>query len=148
MNKKIRNTKRALSRELHSNLMIGSTFAAMIGFVVLLLINTASKNPSLYDITVSASVWSGVASWVIAAVFAYKAVKEGKKYFLEYIIYSLLMGFGLFFMHNVPFFALSFVLKFGIQWAQWTFRVLLALTGVFFFGSIAWHGIMASHRVK
>ena len=138
-----------VSRELHSNLMIVSTLIAMIGFAVLMIIYMTMRNPSLVGFTTTLPAVGGFVAWVTAAYLAFKAVKENKKYFLEYIIYCIIMGFGLTFMFNVPRFISVILYNNGIiDTARITLKALVALTGVFFVVSVAVHGVLASPKRK
>lgn len=149
MDNKNTNTKIDVSRELHSNLMLVTTSVAMIGFVVLMLIYMAMKNPGLIALATGTARFGGIAACAVAALLAFNSVKHNKKYFIEYMIYCLIMGFGLTFMFSVPFFAMPLVLKFNItNWAHNSLIVLMALTGVFFVVSIICHGVLASPKRK
>lgn len=137
--------KNNLSKELHSNLMLVSTSVAMICFVALMLIYMGMKNTALPEFTTSCSRVCAIVVWVSAAVMAYRAVKRKKSYLLEYVVYFILMGFGFMFMFNMPAFL---YVKFHItNWATMVFRTLMVLTGLFFAGSVAIHGVLAS-KVK
>ena len=146
MNKKNSGNRQEVSRELHSNLMLVTTTVAMLGFVILMLIYMAMKNPALLNLATGAARFGGIAAWIVAALLAFNSVKKSKKYFLEYIVYCLIMGFGLTFMFNVPF-SMAFIYKHNItNWAHNTLIALFALTGVFFAISVAWHGVLASPK--
>lgn len=137
-----------LSRELHSNLMLATTIIAMLGFVVLMLIYMGMRNPSVMSLATGAARFGGIAAWFAAALLAFNSVKKQKKYFLEYIIYLIIMGFGLTFMFNAPF-SMNFMYKHNItNWARNSVIALVALSGVFFVASIAFHGVLASVRKK
>lgn len=149
MNKKKADNNLNISRELHSNLMIVSTLISMIGFALLMIIYMTMRNPSLLSLTTTLPSVGGLVAWISAAILAYKAVKEKKKYFLEYIIYCIIMGFGLTFMFNVPRFISVLLYNNGIvDVARITLIGLVALTGLFFVGSVVWHGVLASPKRK
>ena len=135
-----------MSKELHSNLMLVTTTIAMLCFGAIMLIFMGMRNAAIPEFTTVCSRVSAVAAWVAAAVMAYKAVKKGKKYFLEYIIYLIIMGFGFVFMFNMP---TVFYVKFHItNWANLSLQVLTVLTGVFFVASVVCHGVLASRAKR
>lgn len=149
MKKKNAGNRQEVSCELHSNLMLVTTSVAMLGIVVLMIIYMAMKNPSLITLATGAARFGGIAAWIAAALLAFNGVKKNKKYFVEYMVYCLIMGFGLTFMFNVPFFARYFVFKYNItNWAHNSLIALTALTGVFFAVSIVCHGVLASPKRK
>ena len=145
MNKKKTDTKH-VSQELHSNLMITTTFFAMVGFALLMVISMSMRNYNLVMLTIKIATIGGIAAFAVAAYLAYRAVKNKFTYLLEYIIYCMILGFGLTFMFNVPAFLVNFVMKYSISWASYSLAGLMILTGVFFVGSVAWHGVLASPK--
>jgi len=148
MNKKRADNKKNVSYELHSNLMIATTLLAMAGFAVLMMINMSMRTPHLAMLSLRIASVGGVIAFAVAALLAYKAVKHNKKHFLEYIIYCIILGFGLTFMFNVPPFLVNFVYKNSINWGSSSLAALMIVTAVFFVVSVAWHGVLASPRKK
>ncbi len=128
--------------------MLITTIIAMLGFVVLMLIYMGMRNPSLINLALSAARAGGVAAWICAAAMAFNSVKNHKKYFLEYIVYLIIMGFGLTFMFNAPF-SMNFMYTHKINnWARNTIIALGALSAVFFIASVACHAVLAGSRKK
>ena len=114
MNKK--KTNKNVSQELHSNLMITTTFFSMVGFALLMVISMSMRNYNLAMLTIKIASFGGVVAFAVSAYLAYMAVKNKFTYLLEYIIYCMILGFGLIFMFNVPGFLVNFVMKNNITW--------------------------------
>ena len=136
--------------ELHSNLMLVTTTFAMLGFVVLMLIYMGMKNPTQSGLATSTAQVSGILSWIAAAVMAVRSVKSHKRFLCEYVVYLIIMGFGLTFMFNIPMMLMGLVYyRLHItNWAQLVHFGLSVVTGVFFAVSIIWHGILANPKRK
>ena len=145
MNRK--NKQLNISRELHSNLKLFTTSLTMISFVVIMLIYMGLKNPALNNTAINTSRIGGAASWIAAAFLAFHSVRGRKKYFVEYVIYLMIMGFGFTFMFNVPA-IIFFNFNVGNLWARNTLIVLCAVTAIFFFISVIWHAILAAGKGK
>lgn len=133
--------------EHHSNLTLVTTAVAMITFVVLLIIYRGESNYLMIDMATSMATAIPVITWIAAAILAVKAVKTKKKYMAEYIIYMIVMPFGLFFMYNMPAFAIKLMNKIGVAYSS---RIILKaeaiVAAVYFVVSLTWHIILATPR--
>ncbi len=134
--------------EHHSNLALLTTVMAMVSFVVLMSVYMGAHNPANLELALGAAKYCAVAFWIGAALFAYNGVKKKKKYLLEYIVGTLVMGFGLFFMYDRPALIGRLVQGTYLQanWANGIFRGLAVLLVVYSFVSIAWHVVLATPR--
>lgn len=146
MKKDLEKQMKNIKYEHHSNLALITTVMAMIGFVVLLFVYVGQHNIANPELVVNGTLYCGVAAWIGAAIFAFNAVKKGKKYLTEYIVYLLVLGFGLFFMYNQPDFVAPLVkgTYFEYKWAKGLFSVLSFGVVIYSVTSIAWHVILAT----
>ena len=134
--------------ERHSNLALLTTVMAMVGFVVLMFVYIGERNPAHWMLVRNASKVCAVVFWIAAASFAVNAVKKKKKFLLEYIIYTIIIGFGLFFMYIRPRFLATIVEGTYLEsnWASGVFKGISILLVIYSFISIAWHVILATPR--
>lgn len=134
--------------EQHSNLALFTTVMAMVGFVVLMFVYMGERNPANWLLVRNASKVCGLIFWICAAFFAVNAVKKRKKYLAEYVIYTVILGFGLFFMYTRPVFLRTLVegTYFDGNWAGGVFKLISVMLVVYSFVSIAWHVILATPR--
>jgi len=134
--------------EHHSNLALITTVVAMISFVVLMIVYMGDHNPSRIEMAFTASRVCSVGYWVAAAILAVKSVKTGAKHLLEYIIYMIIVGFGLMFMYNMPHFAYELLegTRLGMNWARAIFKGLSLLSVVYFLTSVIWHLVLATPK--
>ncbi len=146
VNKYIRNER----CEHHSNLALITTVMAMAGFVMLMFVYIGEHNPANVELAMAASRYFGVALWIGAAAFAYNAVKKKKKHLIEYVIYTLILGFGLFFMYNRPNIFVNIVegTFFEGNWASGVFRVLSVSLVLYALVSIIWHACLGNPTGK
>lgn len=134
--------------EHHSNMALLTTVIALASFVVLMIVYMGDHSPQKAEMVVGASKLCAVIYWLISAFLAFGAVKKGKKYLAEYIVYMIITGFGLFFMYNMPMFIYELVKDTVIatNWARGIFRVL-AIGSVIYSGvSIGYHMYRATPR--
>ncbi len=149
-NKQIKN----MACEHHSNLALLSTAVGMIAFMVLMLIYMGTFQSGNYsmnkmNMAIGVSTFVGIACWIVGAVLAVVAVLKKKKFLAEYIAYSFVMGFLLFFMYNMPAFLHEALFKGTSIYntrAVWLFRVASILAGAHFVISVIWHGILATPK--
>ena len=66
MNKKKTDNKH-VSQELHSNLVITTTFFAMVGFALLMVISMSMRNYNLVMLTIKIATFGGIAAFAVAA---------------------------------------------------------------------------------
>lgn len=145
-NKQLRNER----CEHHSNLALFTTVMAMIGFVVLMFVYIGDHNPSNIGLAQTASKYCAAAFWVAAAFTSYNAVRKKRKYLIEYIIYMLVLGFGLFFMYSMPDFVYEMIkgTYFGGNWARGVFKVLSVSLVIYSLVSIMYHIVLATPAKK
>lgn len=149
-NKQIKN----MSCEHHSNLSLLSTAVGMIALMVLMLIYMGTFQSGNYsmnkmNMAIGVSTFVGVACWIAGAVLAIISVLKKKKYLIEYIVYSFVMGFLLFFMYNMPPFLHEALFKgtpIYSQRAIWLFRGASAIAIAHFVISVIWHGVLATPK--
>ncbi len=143
-NKQIKNE----TCEHHSNLALITTVVAMISFVVLMIVYMGDHNPARIEMAFTASRVCAAGFWIAAAVLAVKSVRSRIKYLLEYIIYMIIVGFGLMFMYNMPHFVYELLegTKIGMNWARAIFKGLSLLSVVYFLTSVIWHLVLATPR--
>lgn len=153
--------KKATSRQIknaycehHSNLALLTAAVAMVAFMVLLVIYMGEfQNMNYYsyqklEMSRGVSVGVGVASWVAAAVLSFVSVRKKKKYLVEYIVYAVVIGFGLFFLYQPG--NLGFIFKlvqktsFGFAWTRNSYKLLCILSAVYFVVSIVWHSVLST----
>lgn len=133
--------------EHHSNLSLITTTVAMISGVVLLLIYRGESNYLMIDMAMSLATVIPVISWIAAAILAVKAVRTKKKWMAEYITYMIVMPFGLFFMYNMPDFAIKLLTKMGIVYSsRLVIKLEAIVTAIYFVVSLAWHIVLATPR--
>ena len=134
--------------EHHSNLALLTTVVAMIGLVVLMFVYMGDHNSANIGLVISASKYCAAAAWIGAAVFAWNAVSKKKKYLLEYIIYLLVLGAGLFFMYSMPDFVYELIkgTYLSRNWARSIFKVTAISLVVYSLVSLVWHVILATPR--
>jgi hypothetical protein len=132
--------------EKHSNLALITTALAMISFVVLMPVYMGDHNPMRVSLALGASKAGGVLAWIAAAVIIFVSVKGGKKHLAEYAVYLIIMGIGLFFMYNMPMFVYNLIkdTRFAFNWARNIFKILSAISAVYFVVSVIWHVVLAS----
>ena len=134
--------------ERHSNLALLTTVMAMVGFVVLMFVYIGERNPAHWLLVRNASKICAVTFWIAAASFALNAVKKKKPFLAEYVIYTIIIGFGLFFMYTRPMFMRSLVEGTYLQenWAGGIFKGMSILLVIYSVISIAWQVILATPR--
>jgi len=139
---------KVLKYEHHSNLALLTTVIALISFVVLMLVYMGDRTPQRIDMAIGASKFCAIGFWVAAAIFAVNAVRKNKRYLLEYIIYMIILGFGLFFMYSMPAFIYSLIkdTMLGLNWARAIFRVLSVGAVVYSIVSVLCHVILATPK--
>lgn len=140
----MKNKKNAVinSYEHHSNMALLTTVIALASFVVLMIVYMGDHSAQKAEMAIGASKICAVIYWLGASVLSYNAVKRGKKYLVEYIIYMLITGFGLFFMYNMPMFVYELLKDTVIatNWARAIFRVLAV-------GSVVYSGISIGYHM-
>jgi hypothetical protein len=134
--------------ERHSNLALLTTVMAMVGFVVLMFVYIGERNPSHWLLVRNLSKVCAVVFWIVAAAFAVNSVKKKKKFLVEYVIYTIIIGFGLFFMYTRPSFLRPIVEGTYLQqnWASGVFKIIAVMLVIYSFVSIAWHIVLATPR--
>lgn len=134
--------------EHHSNMALLTTVIALVSFVVLMIVYMGDHSPQKAEMAVAASKFCAVVYWLIAALLSYNAVRKGKKYLAEYIVYMIIMGFGLLFMYNMPMFAYELLKDTFIatNWARVIFRVLAIGSVIYSAVSIGYHMFLATPR--
>ena len=134
--------------ERHSNLALLTTVMAMVGFVVLMFVYIGERNPAHWSLVRNMSKICAVIFWIAAAAFAVNAVKKKKPFLAEYVIYTIIIGFGLFFMYTRPGFLRNVLEGTYLQenWASGIFKGVSILLVIYAVVSIAWHVILATPR--
>lgn len=137
--------------EHHSNLALLTTAVAMITFMVFMLIymgtfQSGNYSMSKVDMAMGVAKVVAVACWIITAGLCVLIATKKKKYLVEYAAYSLVMGFGLFFMYNMPMFIYNAFSKFAFarSWAKTVFTALSLLSAIYFVVSVSWHLVLAT----
>lgn len=135
-----------LKCEHHSNLALMTTVIALTSFVVLMLVYMGDHSAARVGMAIGASRLCGIAFWIAAAAFAVNAVRKNKKYLIEYIIYMIILGFGLFFMYSMPSFIYPVIegTIIASNWARGIFRVLAVGSVVYFIISVGYHLVLAT----
>jgi len=138
--------------EHHSNLALVTTAFAMVVFMILLITNSAVNvenfSQAKFNMALGVAPAAGIGFWILGAVMAVVVVTKKKKYLTEYVIYSLFMGFCLFFVFAPD------KLGFIADWLQPTglltsVNIYWGTTFVsvaYFVVSIVWHSILATPR--
>ena len=100
------------------------------------------------DLAMGVAKVVGVACWIITAGLCVIIATKKKKYLAEYAVYSLVMGFGLFFMYNMPEFIYKafYNFKFIHSWAKTIFAGLSVLAVIYFLVSVTWHVVLATPK--
>ena len=90
----------------------------------------------------------GVACWVLGAVMLLVVALKKKKYLIEYAVYSLVMGFGLFFIYNMPMFLYDHFknVYFVANWAKCMFFAMVAVSVVYLVVSVVWHFALSTPK--
>ncbi len=134
--------------EHHSNLALVSVVVAMVTFVVLMFVYMGDHNPARVEMVVNASKYLAAGCWITSAVFAITAVRRKRKYLLEYLLVFLVLGFGLFYMYDMPNWVYEIIKNTTIayNWAKAVFRALAIGLGLYTVVSIVWHGILATPK--
>ncbi len=136
--------------EHHSNLALLTTAAAMIAFMVLLVIYMGFKNYQRLEMSIAVASFASIACWILAAVIGAVSVIKKKKYLVEYFIYTLFMGFALFFLFEPGKLGIIFdwLYPTGIfsAWSVNAFWGICIVSGVYFLVSIVWHSILGTPK--
>lgn len=133
--------------EHHSNLALITTALAMISFVILMLIYMGERNPARIDLAIGTSKFAAAGLWIASAILAVQSVRKSHKYLIEYIVYMIVLGFGLFFMYDMGFLYHIFGgTTFAYKWARNLFKVLSVISAVYFLISVIWHVVLATPR--
>ncbi len=134
--------------EHHSNMALLTTVIALVSFVVLMVVYMGDHSPQRVEMAIGASKLCAVLYWAGAAVLSFNAVKRGKGYLAEYIVYMIIIGFGLFFMYNMPMFVYELLKDTVIatNWARGIFRVLAVGSVIYSGVSIGYHMFRATPR--
>ena len=135
--------------EHHSNLALLTTAIAMVTFMVLMLIymgTMGNVNPQRALMAYSISPVIGVVCWIAAAALCIIIATKKKKYLIEYAVYALVMGFGLFFMYKMPAFVYTAFKGHAIatNWAKTVFLAVAAFGTIYVIVSVVWHLILAT----
>lgn len=142
---------RNLYCEHHSNLALLSTAVAMVAFMVFMLIymgTLGNVSPQRAVMATSVAPVIGVACWVISAVMFLVVALKKKKYLIEYAVYSLVMGFGLFFIYNMPMFLYdNFKNAYLIaNWAKCVFFAMVVVSVIYLLISVVWHFVLSTPK--
>ena len=142
---------RNLYCEHHSNLALLSTAVAMVAFMVFMLIymgTLGNVSPQRAVMATSVAPVIGVACWIISAVMFLVAALIKKKYLIEYAVYSLVMGFGLFFIYNMPMFLYdNFKNAYLIaNWAKCVFFAMVVASVIYLLISVVWHFVLSTPK--
>ncbi len=141
--------------EHHSNLALLTTAVAMIAFMVLMLIYMGIVqgerfSQSKFEMALAIAPVAGVICWLLAAVLGVIIVGKKKTYLIEYFIYSLIMGFALFFLFQPGKlgFLFDWLYPTGIfaAWSVNAFWGISILSAVYFVVSIVWHSILGTPK--
>ena len=141
--------------EHHSNLALLTTAVAMIAFMVLMVIYMGLMqgerfSQTKFDMALAIAPVAGVICWILAAVIGVVIAVKKKSYLVEYFIYSLFMGFALFFLFEPG--KLGFIFDWlyptGIfnAWSINAFWGTCIVSGVYFLLSIVWHSILGTPK--
>ena len=139
--------------EHHSNLALLSTAVAMVSLMIFMLLymgTLGNVTPERAVMAYSVAPVIGVACWIIAAVLCLVIAVKKKIYLIEFAVYSLIMGFGLFFIYNMPaFFYNNFKNTYIVaNWAKSLFVGMLTVSAVYLVVSVVWHLILATPKKK
>ncbi len=142
---------RNLYCEHHSNLALLSTAVAMVAFMLLMLIymgTLGNVSPQRAVMATTIAPVIGVACWVLGAVMLLIVVLKKKKYLIEYAVYSLVMGFGLFFIYNMPMFLYENFknVYFVSNWAKCVFFAMVVVSVAYLVVSVVWHIVLSTPK--
>lgn len=150
MKKRVPRKENINSYEHHSNMALLTTVISLITFAVLMLVYIGDHSPQKIELAITSSKVCAVLYWIVAAILAVKAVRGGRKYLAEYVVYMIFIGFGLVFMYNMPMFVYAIIKNtiIATNWARAVFRGLMIVAVLYAGVSIGWHIVLATPRRK
>ncbi len=139
--------------EHHSNLALLTTAIGMVAFMVLMLIYMGIVqgerfSQSRFDMALAIAPVAGIICWILAAVLGVVIAYKKKTYLTEYFVYSLFMGFALFFLFEPG--KLGFIFDWlyptGIfnAWSVYAFWGTCIVSAIYFITSIVWHSVLGT----